>query len=396
MEKKEDVDELHMFTFEASKVMRVGVDSTQKGTVQEFNIFRRYINDIVKLDALENKYVLKVLRKPTDARDAGLAKERIKREIKAMQDVNHKNLIELVEFDKDNQEWFVAKYYCNKTLADNRKQFEGKLFESLVAIRPLIEGVAEIHRTYIDEEKKHAYVHRDIKPQNIFIDEKYNLVLGDFGLVYINEGTKRVSLTFDNVGSWNWMPPWAENLRWEDVVPNFDVYSLGKVLCSMISGKSLIQHHYGYGHPAKKTLPELFPEENKMYLVHEMLRECVVYEEIDCKINDAGELLKRVDMIIKEIKGTNNREILSMFDKNGKEIERKCRVCSRGIYKEAVGGKALEEIEDFGIRPKNRNMIVYTCDTCAHVELFSYKHDDKMPPVWRKSTLPGHFPNIFE
>src|SRR6185436_16604940 len=93
----------------------------------------------------------------------------------------------------------------------------------------LVEGVATLHRS--------KQVHRDIKPDNIFVASDGRLVLGDFGLVFFeDDGHTRVSDTFENVGSRDWMPLWAQSMRIDEVEPNFDVFCLGKTLWYMVNG----------------------------------------------------------------------------------------------------------------------------------------------------------------
>ena len=56
------------------------------------------------------------------------------------------------------------------------------------------------------------------------MDDNNNLILGDFGLVFYSDNDKpRVSKTFENVGSRDWMPGWAYGKRVEEVNPTFDV-----------------------------------------------------------------------------------------------------------------------------------------------------------------------------
>ena len=86
---------------------------------------------------------------------------RIKKEIAVMQENLHPNLLKVLDADPDSK-WFVSKYYSNETLDKprNRDRFTGDLAKSLRALRPLVQGVSELH--------KRGIVHRDIKPQNIF------------------------------------------------------------------------------------------------------------------------------------------------------------------------------------------------------------------------------------
>ena len=142
---------------------------------------------------------LKVLHQPEDARNAATAQERIQREIEAMATIVHPNLLTILEADPD-AEWFVSQFHPHGTLAENQHRFAGKFVEALRAFRPLVEGVAELH--------KQGIVHRDIKPQNVFLDAAGRLILGDFGLVFFtDERHTRISGTIENVGSRDWMPP---------------------------------------------------------------------------------------------------------------------------------------------------------------------------------------------
>ena len=171
-------------------------------------LYEMFRDEILKMFQMENPInhgALKVLHNPEEARDPELAKERIKKEIKAMNDISHPSLIEILDYDLESY-WFVSKYYSNGTLEKKSRIYKGNLTKVLTSIRPLVEGVAKIH----DAE----YVHRDIKSGNIFIDSAGALILGDFGLVYYEDKDhKRLSKTFDKVGTSDWMPPWGNTRK---------------------------------------------------------------------------------------------------------------------------------------------------------------------------------------
>ena len=252
--------------------------------------FSKALSELVRMQDPSYHSALKVLHQPQDARDANLAKDRIKREIKAMSENLHPNLIRILDFDPDST-WYVSQFYEKGTLDNNKDMFKGDFPRVLRAIRPLVEGVARLH--------KKGYVHRDIKPQNIFINRNDELILGDFGLIYFADaGHTRISAKYENVGSRDWMPAWAMGMRIEDIKPNFDIFSLGKVLWSMVSGKSILPLWYFNRDDFNVEL--LFPKSRGIQLANALFAKCVVENEKDC-MKDAGVLLSEIDNILKKI-----------------------------------------------------------------------------------------------
>ena len=121
----------------------------------------------------------------------------------------------------------------------------------------------------------HNIIHRDIKPENIFINSNNEFVLGDFGLVFFNDNKHtRISNTFSNVGSRDWMPGWAMSKRIEDVNPSFDVFALGKIIWTIISGIPVLP--LWYFKEKEHNLEVLFPNKREMKLVNLLLNKCIV------------------------------------------------------------------------------------------------------------------------
>ncbi len=328
-----------------------------------YQLFRRCLRETMKIDDPANQGALKVLHQPQDARDAALAKERIKREIQVMSTTRHTNLVEVLDVDPDSQ-WYVSKYYPNGTLAQKGDMFKGNLHAALKALRPLVDAVAELH--------KNRHVHRDIKPHNVFLGPNDELILGDFGLVhFVDTQHTRMSSTYENVGSRDWMPGWAMGMRVEEVEPTFDVFSLGKLLWSMLSGQPILQ--LWYFRKARFNVEELFPNCNYMGLANGLFARCIVEEEKDC-LPDAAALLGEIDTVLRVV------EIGA--DPIGNNVKRRCKVCGVGDYALIVEGYA-DDLREFGIRPVgDRMMKAFACSHCGHVQLFSYASE--LPPAWRQ------------
>jgi serine/threonine protein kinase len=325
--------------------------------------FRGAILDIVDAENPANHGALKVLHEPKEARDAELAWKRIKREIEAMSQVSHPNVLHILDYDPDGK-WHVSQFHSKGTLEANKGRFTGDFVRALRAFRPLVEGVSTLHKAKI--------VHRDIKPKNVFVDSGDNLVLGDFGLIFFTDVEhSRISDTFTNVGSHDWMPGWGMGMRIHDVRATFDVFSLGKLLWAMISDIPVLRLWY-FKDP-EFDLEQMFPTAPYIELANELFKKCLVERENAC-LPDAGALLQEVD------------GLLSLVEHNAEGLhpgrKRRCRVCGRGDYEWVTDGNRVEMF-DFGLRPEDgdRFFKILVCRHCGNVQLFAFR-DNKIPPAW--------------
>lgn len=319
--------------------------------------------EIVRSEDLSYHGALKVLHKPVEARDPDLAEERIKREIQVMSENLHPNLLKIHDTDP-NSKWFVSEYHPGGTLDENLEKYQGDFAKALMAIRPLIEGVSELH--------KKGIVHRDIKPHNVFIDSNGGLILGDFGLVYfVDDQRTRISGTLENVGSRDWMPGWAMGRRIEELTPAFDVFALGKLLWSMVSGKLILP--LWYYDKDENNVEELFSDYQNILLANPFFAQCIVEDEHDC-LSDASKLLEEVDKCLSIIE--KDADILAPG------VRRKCKVCGVGGYELFIDGDK-SRLRTFGIEPTGSNtMKIFTCDHCGHVQLFNFPNRQD-PPAWQ-------------
>lgn len=329
---------------------------------------RRGIVRIMRAENPVNHGALKILHSPNEARNFEDAEDRLKRELEAMEQADHPNLLKVKDLNFQ-EKWFVSKYYKNGTLQDRSDWYTGQVKRALTAIRPVVEGVATLHARQI--------VHRDIKPENIFIDENEQLVLGDFGLVFFEDQEHtRLSGTYENVGSSAWMPPWAMYMLIEKVSPSFDVFSLGKTIWSMVSSKSLLP--FWFHQKEEFNLEILFPDRPEMTLLNDLLNKCIVEDEENC-LENAGLLLNEIDDLLSALRlGADPMS----------DSERPCRVCGFGKYQLKLNSSQRDytNIGNFGLKPAGgRTFKIFVCDNCGHVQLFSCQQDSD-PPGWAGST----------
>ena len=163
---------------------------------------------------------------------------------------------------------------------------------------------------------KAGIVHRDIKPHNVFIAADDRLVQGDLGIIFFDDPSHtRVTESYENVGSRDWMPGWAMGMRIEDIRPSFDIFCLGKLFWAMLSGRNLLR--LWYHHKDEYELEKMFPTDESIKWARMILDGCVVEDEKDCKLS-VEELLVLVNNTLQAV----NRHAQIVGD----GVERRCEV----------------------------------------------------------------------
>jgi serine/threonine protein kinase len=293
------------------------------------------------------------------------ARDRLHNEIKMLIAAGD-GFVKLLDHNEDEM-WIVTEYCSGGTLEDNLSKYKGNARASLAAIVPLIKVVAELHREGV--------VHRDIKPQNIFVNDDGPLLLGDFGLVYLPDQAPRITKFGESIGPWDFMPTWLEvEEKPTNINQSFDVYMLGKVLWCMCSGmKRLPREHFTH---ERFNLVKLFPHDPHMYAINEILKKTVVAEEKNC-FGSAGDLWLMAGKILQVME----RGAQLLLD----GIPRPCHVCGDGYYqaeqwmsgnenpttsfplKRVVTGQfGRTEVENAsGIKAT-----MFCCDKCGNVQFF--------------------------
>ena len=248
------------------------------------------------------------LKIPHDIEDSHTRK-RMKREIEGMKSINHPAIINLIDADNsENPQWFVMDYHHKGILTDYVSQYEGKPLETLHAIRPIAEGLGQLH--------KQGLVHRDIKPGNIFIASDGRLVLGDFGIIFTKEEDRtRLTNPEELEGSRDWIPDWVRHHGWEKMTEIADIHMLAKVMYFMVSGgKKVASSQIVTPH---SNLATLYPNNNGIHLIYQFLIRCITNNEEDCRFRNADSFLKGIDELIVQL--TRNRIpqlLFSIFEPN--------------------------------------------------------------------------------
>lgn len=150
----------------------------------------------------------------------------IEREIRVMKMVNHPFVCKIFESFKTNNSWvIVMEYLSNGSLLEFINKV-GRLSEAQMRtyFTQIILGVEHLHSKYI--------AHRDLKAENILIDEHGNLRIIDLGLC--NFFDPKFPLMKTPCGCAAYASP--EMIKGERYMPSTDVWSCGVILYAMATG----------------------------------------------------------------------------------------------------------------------------------------------------------------
>ncbi len=152
--------------------------------------------------------------------------ENIYREIQIHSLLIHPNIIRLYYYKDLNDKFVLIMEYAKKGNLHMKIQKEGKLKEK-EAFKYFIQISSALYFLH-----SNGYAHRNLKPENILLDENDNIKLCDFGFcVSLNEGERK---TF--CGKFEYIAP--EMIKEQPYNQNIDIWSLGVILYEMLHGYS--------------------------------------------------------------------------------------------------------------------------------------------------------------
>ena len=150
-------------------------------------------------------------------------------EARTLAQFDHPNVVKVKTFfDENSTGYLVMDYYEGLTLSEYLEHQGGKLPEKTAVgiLMPILDGLREVHAK--------GFLHRDIKPQNIYLTTGNRPILLDFGAARFAMGERSRSLS---VVLSEGYAPYEQYHRRGEQGPWTDIYACAAVLYHMVTGE---------------------------------------------------------------------------------------------------------------------------------------------------------------
>ncbi len=185
---------------------------------------------------LAGRYAMKVLRSEAAAASEALA--RFQREARVTSALQHPNIVQVIDFSTTDggQPYLVMEFLDGPELAQVMKESKALALPRVVAyVKQIASGLMAAHA--------HDVVHRDLKPQNLFVlkvaGSDHDLVkIVDFGISKISAVTATITSASTVIGTAQYMSPEQALGRIEQIDARTDQFSLALIVYEMLTGET--------------------------------------------------------------------------------------------------------------------------------------------------------------
>nr|GEW99584.1 probable leucine-rich repeat receptor-like protein kinase At5g49770 [Tanacetum cinerariifolium] len=228
-----------------------------------------------------------------------------KTEIELLSRVHHKNVVGLIGFCFDQgEQMLVYEYIVNGTLKDSLSGRSGIRLDWMRRLKIALGAARGIQ--YLHDLADPPIIHRDIKTNNILLDQRLVAKVADFGLSKPLSDANRTHVTTQVKGTMGYMDP--EYYMTQQLTEKSDVYSYGVVMLELITARNPIEK----GKYIVREVRQAMNKEKELYDLHEILDPTIglssqlkglerfVDLSLMC-VEEVGEKRPRMSEVVKEL-----------------------------------------------------------------------------------------------
>ncbi|XP_010482273.1 PREDICTED: probable leucine-rich repeat receptor-like protein kinase At5g49770 isoform X2 [Camelina sativa] len=215
---------------------------------------------------LPNGQLIAIKRAQQGSMQGGLE---FKTEIELLSRVHHKNVVKLLGFCFDQSEqMLVYEYIPNGSLRDALSGKNGIKLDWTRRLKIALgsgKGLAYLH-----ELADPPIIHRDVKSNNILLDEHLTAKVADFGLSKLIGDPEKAHVTTQVKGTMGYLDP--EYYMTNQLTEKSDVYGFGVVMLELLTGKSPIDR----GSYVVKEVKKKMDKSRTLYDLQELLDTTII------------------------------------------------------------------------------------------------------------------------
>ncbi|KAH6804258.1 Leucine-rich repeat protein kinase family protein [Perilla frutescens var. frutescens] len=192
-----------------------------------------------------------------------------KTEIELLSRVHHKNVVSLVGFCFDKgEQMLVYEYISNGTLKDSLTGKSGIRLDWTRRLRIALGAAKGVQ--YLHDLANPPIIHRDIKSNNILLDQHLNAKVADFGLSKPISEPEKSHVTTQVKGTMGYLDP--EYYITQQLTDKSDVYSFGVVMLELLTSRTPIVK----GKYVVREVKEILDKSKNLYNLEPILDPIVV------------------------------------------------------------------------------------------------------------------------
>jgi serine/threonine protein kinase len=189
-------------------------------------------------ESMDRDVAIKIMS-PELSRNAEFA-ARFEREARVIAKLQHPHILPVIDFGRSEYVYLVMRLVSGGSLSERLRQ-------TTLTLRQVNQFLGQI-ASALEYAHQRGVVHRDLKPDNVLLDEQDNAYLTDFGIAKMLAGTT-TSASLTSTGTVMGTPAYMAPEQWrsEPVDARTDIYALGIILYEMLMGTLPFQSETPFG-----------------------------------------------------------------------------------------------------------------------------------------------------